>query len=176
MNVTTMATTYNAVESWLRTQAGECSSAQLQHLYELLRTAMDTAQQREASSQEALARLEALAREQGYASVEDLLRKARGDAARRTVPPPGRQPRSELRKPYLDPLDPDPKELFALSKTLPANYPQWVKRAMERGFTLDELKYKNHAAGCRRLSLTPLYDAHQKFSELAKSTPLGYRP
>jgi hypothetical protein len=137
---------------------------------------MSTVQMREASSREALEKLEALAREQGYAGVEDLLQKARGEAARRSAPPPGRQPRSELRKPYLDPLDPDPKELYALSKTLPENYPQWVKRALDRGFVLDELKYKNHAAACRRLGLQQLYDAHQKFQELAKATPLGYRP
>lgn len=171
-----MTTTYNAVETWLRTHAGACTSSQLQHLSELLRIAMMAAQQREANSQEALEKLEALAREQGFAGVDDLLKQARGEAARRSAPPPGRQPRSELRKPFLDPLDPDTKELYALSKTLPENYPAWVKRALERGFTLDELRYKNHAAACRRLGLTPLYDAQDKFNELAKATPLGYRP
>lgn len=138
-------------------------------------TAMAAVSQREAQSQDALAKLDALAREQGYGSAEELLQKARGETARRS-PSLGRQPRSELRKPYLDPLDPDPKELFALSKTLPENRPEWVKRALERGFTLDDLRYKNHAAACMRLGLPQLYDAREKFAELSKATPLGYRP
>lgn len=161
-----MKINYTVVAQWLEQRAATaCTVAELKHLAQLIVTAIDTATSLEDRRKTALEQATKIAREFGFESIDELRSETSADS--RGTPADGRGTRSGLRKPHLDPLDPDACELLAITKMRPDNYPKWVKERLEQGFTIDELHFRNHAQGLARLGLgEPRYDAVVRHKEL----------
>lgn len=163
------ALTIRSVTNWLRQDAaGQCTPDELHALYPLLSDAESAAEARVQQQTAARARLDALARESGFADVASFLRSTvpgampeAGQATGRVAVP--------SRRPYFDPLDSNPV-LTALTHCKPENRPDWVKKRLEEGWDLEELHYKKHRLALKSRGITPLYDSIEKYEELSSKT------
>lgn len=161
---------YSAVRDWLVDRAGaECTVAELEQLGARILTAIEQAKSIESRRTEALARATAVALEYGFDSLDALQAEAAGS---RLAPaaPDRREQTSGIRKPHLDPMDPDANKLYALTKH--KLLPRWAQRLVDAGWSVDELSYRNHAEALQRRGLPQLYDAVQRHRELLdRETP-----
>jgi phage anti-repressor protein len=81
-----------------------------------------------------------------------------------------------VRKPHLDPCNPEAHELYALTKYRTENYPEWVKERLQQGFSVEDLHFKNHAAAMRRvLGQEPLYDSTERYHALLAKEAVPFR-
>lgn len=164
------ALTIRSVTAWLKQQAAaQCTPEELHRLHSLVDTAEAAAKARTEQQTAARARLEALALESGFADVTSFLRATMPG----TIPDPGQQPIRlpvPARRPYFDPLDPNPV-LTAVTHCNPENYPEWVKKRLAEGWDLEELHYKQHRLALKARGITPLHeDSVQLYNDLASKT------
>lgn len=163
-----MALSHKTIVTWLDTDAGACTMQQLEVIQEALDDAKERARQRERNRSDALAKMQALAKEAGFESPEALLL-ASSPAA---LPALQGRRQSVPRKPYFNPLSENP-ELVALAHRSPETLPAWCRDLFAQGWTADELHWKNHKNALKRRGITPLYDSAVKFKELQAREPRG---
>lgn len=163
------ALTIRSVTNWLKNgAAAQCTPSELHSLYSLLGEAESAAAARVEKQTAARSRLEALARESGYPDVTAFLRATMPGAMPDPGQPAGRLP-VPARRPFFDPLDPNPT-LFALTHCKPENMPDFVKTRLAEGWDLEELHYKKHRLALKSRGITPLYDSIEKYHELSART------
>lgn len=163
-----MALSWETIFRWVHEEADKCTSAQLYDLHYALEEARDRARSRDAARSDALAKMQALAADAGYQSVEALLLATNPSG----LPALQGRRQSVPRKPYFDPTSPNP-ELVALAHRSTDTLPDWVKQRYAEGWTADELHWKNHKNALKRRGITPLYDSAVKFKELQAREPRG---
>lgn len=162
------ALTLKSVTNWIqRDAAGQCTPADLDQLLPLISAARSAAAARVEQQSAARARLEALAHESGFPDVATFLRSTMPGIA----PTPGQVPKLQIppRRPYFDPLDPNPT-LAALTHSRPENRPAWVAARLAEGWDIEELHYKKHRLALKSRGIEPLYDSIAKYAELSAKT------
>lgn len=171
-----MRLNYNAVLAWLESSAVDCTTEQINKMIGVLLEAEDKAKGREAACKHALAQALELAKKAGFDSIEALLRAANpGQPQPATAATVSDKPVAIPRRPYLDPLDPNPTQAWAVFANRPAHTPDWIKTRLAEGWSLSELHYKNHHSAMKARNMKPLYDAVQKHAELLAQEQPRYK-
>lgn len=113
-------------------------------------------------------KMDELAKSIGAASAADLLRLTaiNTPAVALSVPRDAgdRLPRTEIRKPYLNPFERDSK-IYA-SKSLKSA--EWFKRAQKDGWTPEQCHHKNLLKTWLNRGMQPLYDPAAEHTKLVK--------
>lgn len=156
-----MRLTYSSVLQWLAANAETLTPAEIAKLETAVANAKAESHRHNEKLQRALAEMESIAKSVGLGSATDLLKLvARGPAA---AAPDGKTPRAGLRKPYMDPYDPD-SGIFALTHL--HELPEWARRAVANGWTKPEFHYKRIGAAWKARGITPAYDPIARHKEL----------
>lgn len=155
--------TLSGVLNWLENGAG-LTAAELEALGDLVAKKLEYARQTEAIYARALLELDIIARNAGAKNTRDLIAKLDG-APRPDRTKPGRKKggAKEVRKPYMNPFDPD-SALYALAEHHPK--PAWVADLLKRGWTKSELHYAQHKQALAARGEPILYDAPKRHKAL----------
>jgi hypothetical protein len=172
-----MRVSYNAVYTWLKTQADTCTLDQLNALDDLVGAAKTLVREKLANSQEALQKAEEAAKAAGYGSLDELLRFAKpehaGTFAHVTRGPSGAQQRGPTRKCYMDPMDPNTPLYALFANRIPDALKPYLEHPDKtQRWQRHELHYENIAAaritrGLSKSNDAP-YDPLQRYELLSR--------
>lgn len=162
-----MKLSYRGVRAWLEENAKNCTFEELCTLQTIIEEALQTAEAQHKKLEKAKAEMQALAKEIGVGDVASLVRLVTGTAiqapAAAEAGEPVRKLRANVRKPYMDPFDPE-SDIYSLQHLHPD--PEWFIAAQEKGWTKEECHYKRLMAAWRARGMQPLYDPIARHAEL----------
>lgn len=156
-----MRLSYRAVRRWLEANALSCSAEELHTLASIADQAIPLVEKRHRERQQKLDQIAALAREAGL-DEEEVARLVNSKSDRQSDE---RRPRTGVRRPYMNPFDAH-SGIYAFPPNHPEKIPHWAKQALNKGWTKEEMHYKNLAGAWARRNMSPLYDPVARHGEL----------
>lgn len=163
-----MRLSFQQVLNWIDDQAKDCTAAQLNMLMQKLEAAKREAAQRDEQVERVRQQMSEMAKSLGLESPAELMKFIKPgavEAAPKTkfIRQGSRVPRTSIRKPYMDPFDPQ-SDIHALPHMHPLL--PWAQRCIDQGWSKEELHYKRIKAAWQARGLPELYDPIERHAAL----------
>ncbi|MCX9158536.1 hypothetical protein OPU71_20630 [Niveibacterium sp. 24ML] len=156
-----MRLSFIGVRRWLENNATSCSEEELHLLADIIESAIPVVERRNDEVKQKLEQIVALAKEAGL----DQKAVARLVSSKIDLPPGARLPRTAVRRPYMNPFDPQ-SGIHAFPPNHPEKIPEWARQAISQGWEKEEMHYKKLAAAWAKRNMPQLYDPVARHSDL----------